>query len=72
MGVYVHLISSVMKEFFLVLHSTLVSMLELSPPLPELLLRVGGLSRLNTQALELLNSVFIYLFMKHKDVKKKK
>jgi hypothetical protein len=30
-------------------HSTLVSMLELSPPLPVLLLlRVGGLSRLNT------------------------
>jgi hypothetical protein len=32
--------------------STLVSMLELSPPLPVLLLlRVGGLSRLNTRAL---------------------
>jgi hypothetical protein len=31
--------------------STLVSMLELSPPLPVLLLlRVGGLSRLNTRA----------------------
>jgi hypothetical protein len=32
--------------------STLVSMLELSPPLPVLLLlRVGGLSRLNIQAI---------------------
>jgi hypothetical protein len=32
--------------------STLVSMLELSPPLPVLLLlHVGGLSRLNTRAL---------------------
>jgi hypothetical protein len=31
--------------------STLASMLELSPPLPVLLLRVGGLSRLNTRAL---------------------
>jgi hypothetical protein len=33
--------------------STLVSMLELSPPLPVLLpLRVGGLSRLNTRAIQ--------------------
>jgi hypothetical protein len=33
--------------------STLVSMLELSPPLPVLLLlRVGGLSSLNTRAIE--------------------
>jgi hypothetical protein len=35
--------------------STLVSMMELSPPRPTLLLlRVGGLSRLNTRALRLL------------------
>jgi hypothetical protein len=35
--------------------STLVSMLELSPPLPVLLLlRVGGLSRLNTPILRAL------------------
>jgi hypothetical protein len=34
--------------------STLVSMLELSPPLPVLLLlRIGGLSRLNTRAIRL-------------------
>jgi hypothetical protein len=34
--------------------STLVSILELSPPLPVLLLlRVGGLSRLNTRAVRL-------------------
>jgi hypothetical protein len=32
--------------------STLVGMLELSPPLPVLLLRVGGLSLLNTRAVK--------------------
>jgi hypothetical protein len=43
--------SSVIKAFF---PSTLVSMPELSPPLPILLLlRVGGLSRLNTRAVHL-------------------
>jgi hypothetical protein len=37
--------------------STLVSMLELSPPLPSLLLlRIGGLSRLNTRAIVFMRS----------------
>jgi hypothetical protein len=39
--------------------STLVSMLDLSPPLPVfLLLRVGGLSRLNARAVALSDIFF--------------
>jgi hypothetical protein len=46
--------------------STLVSMLELSPPVPVLLLlRVGGLSRLNTRALVSSGDGFFYPTQRH-------
>jgi hypothetical protein len=53
--------------------STLVSMLELSPPLPILLLLcIGGLSRLNTRALHRYGNTNLYSREGHTEKKKVK